>query len=186
MNYYELLQITPDASIEVIKAAYKALVKKYHPDNGHKDGNEKLQLLNEAYEILSDVNKRKLYDTTLRKENDQGFVHEQSDKKNDEDIFYEQQTEVRETGESAYQSKFGHAVHSFFQGVSQELQKNRQIEENAYFEGQQMDDYELTDAFKKNYGWRRNGYARVLEERGFLNKYNGRWVPTEEFKRMWR
>ena len=49
-----------------------------------------------------------------------------------------------------------------------------------------MDDYELTDAFKKNYGWRRNGYARVLEERGFLNKYDGRWVPTEEFKRMWR
>ena len=33
-NYYEILEVKNDASDEVIKAAYKALIKKYHPDNG--------------------------------------------------------------------------------------------------------------------------------------------------------
>ena len=33
-NYYEILEVTPEASEEVIKAAYKALVKRMHPDNG--------------------------------------------------------------------------------------------------------------------------------------------------------
>lgn len=65
MNYYEVLEITPNASEEVIKAAYKALVKKYHPDNGNVNGTEKLQLINEAYKTLSDATLRKQYDKTL-------------------------------------------------------------------------------------------------------------------------
>lgn len=65
MNYYEILEVSTNASKEVIKNAYRALIKKYHPDSytGNKIYAEnKLKEINEAYEVLSDDNKRLLYD----------------------------------------------------------------------------------------------------------------------------
>lgn len=55
LNYYEILEITQDASQEVIKAAYKALVKKFHPDNINRkrDENRTIEEINMAYEVLS-------------------------------------------------------------------------------------------------------------------------------------
>lgn len=67
-TYYELLQITEDASDEVIKASYLALVKKYHPDNNpgfKKESEEIITNLNHAYEILSDPIKKSEYDRSL-------------------------------------------------------------------------------------------------------------------------
>lgn len=70
-NYYELLQIDKNASPEIIEKAYKTLVKKYHPDLQSEtlknNCEEILKKINEAYEILSDVNKRKLYDSSIYK-----------------------------------------------------------------------------------------------------------------------
>lgn len=68
MTYYDLLEIQPSASEEVIKMAYKALVKKYHPDvyKGDKDyAEEMIQKINAAYEILSDKEKRSMYDREI-------------------------------------------------------------------------------------------------------------------------
>lgn len=65
MNYYEILEVSVNASKEVIKNAYRALTKKYHPDsyNGNKEfAQEKMKKINEAYETLIDDNKRLLYD----------------------------------------------------------------------------------------------------------------------------
>ena len=65
MNYYEILEVSTNASKEVIKNAYRALIKKYHPDSymGNKlYAENKLKKINEAYEVLSDDNKRLLYD----------------------------------------------------------------------------------------------------------------------------
>lgn len=68
-NYYEILEVDKDASPEVIKKAYSTLAKKYHPDlqpEGLKDSSEeKFKLINEAYEVLSDTEKRKQYDAEL-------------------------------------------------------------------------------------------------------------------------
>ncbi len=64
-NYYELLEISTNASDEVIRMAYKALVKKYHPDsyNGDLDETQKIMAeINQAYEVLSDREKRAEYD----------------------------------------------------------------------------------------------------------------------------
>jgi len=57
MNPYEVLGVSPNASDEEIKRAYKELVKKYHPDKYHNNpladlAEEKLQEVNEAYDIL--------------------------------------------------------------------------------------------------------------------------------------
>lgn len=67
-NYYDWLEISKNASPEVIEKAYKALVKKYHPDlyEGNKqEAEEILKKINEAYGVLSDIDKRAQYDTTL-------------------------------------------------------------------------------------------------------------------------
>lgn len=68
-NYYEILQVTPEASKEVIAMAYKALVKKYHPDNMQNnpdEATEMLKQLNEAFDVLSDDVKRTEYDNALK------------------------------------------------------------------------------------------------------------------------
>ncbi|MGE0491890.1 MAG: DnaJ domain-containing protein [Vulcanimicrobiota bacterium] len=61
-DYYEILQVAPDAEPEVISFAYKALAKKYHPDHRGPDGQEKMALINEAYEVLRDPARREAYD----------------------------------------------------------------------------------------------------------------------------
>lgn len=63
-DYYEILGISRDATDEDIKKAYRNLAKKYHPDlhPGDKEAEQKFKEINEAYEILSDPNKRAQYD----------------------------------------------------------------------------------------------------------------------------
>ncbi|MFX0074562.1 MAG: DnaJ domain-containing protein [Candidatus Hermodarchaeota archaeon] len=63
-NYYEILEVEKDASEEEIKLAYRRLAKKFHPDLNQSDPNakEKFIKLHEAYDILSDPQKRKIYD----------------------------------------------------------------------------------------------------------------------------
>lgn len=62
-NYYEILGVKKDASIDTIKKAYKTLARKYHPDvNKDKDAEEKFKEITEAYNVLSDEKKRKAYD----------------------------------------------------------------------------------------------------------------------------
>lgn len=72
MNYYELLQVDKKASKEIIDKAFKVLAKKYHPDAQEEDKKEwaeqKFKELNNAYEVLSNEEKRMEYDSTLEDE----------------------------------------------------------------------------------------------------------------------
>jgi len=63
-TYYQILEVAPNATIEEIKVSYKKLALKLHPDKNldKPDATEKFQELLEAYEILSDPEKRKAYD----------------------------------------------------------------------------------------------------------------------------
>ena len=63
-DYYEVLGISRSADKDAIKKAYRKMAKKYHPDSnaGNPDAEEKFKEVTEAYNVLSDPEKKKLYD----------------------------------------------------------------------------------------------------------------------------
>ena len=77
-DYYGILGVSPDASQEEIKRAYRSLAKQYHPDTNHGNpaSEEKLKEINEAYDILGDKEKRRLYDFQVSRSPKYEFVQD--------------------------------------------------------------------------------------------------------------
>ncbi len=65
-DYYEFLQISPNAQAETVHRVYRFLASRYHPDNPETGDPEKFLLLNRAYEVLSEPMRRAQYDEFLR------------------------------------------------------------------------------------------------------------------------
>ncbi|QLH06592.1 DnaJ domain-containing protein [Nitrosopumilus ureiphilus] len=65
-NYYEVLDISRDATQDEIKKKFRELAKKTHPDKTKKDSEGEMIKLNKAYEVLSDKESREKYDKYLK------------------------------------------------------------------------------------------------------------------------
>ncbi len=94
-DYYEIIGVEKNASLQQIKKAYRSLALKYHPDrvqeSEKKQAEEKFKEISEAYGVLSDPKKRELYDQYGHSGIDQKFTSEdifrQADFSGFEDIF---------------------------------------------------------------------------------------------------
>ena len=66
-DYYEVLGVGRNADAAQIKKAYRKLAKKYHPDTnaGNAEAEQKFKEVTEAYDVLGDEEKRKMYDCLL-------------------------------------------------------------------------------------------------------------------------
>jgi curved DNA-binding protein CbpA len=62
VNYYDLLQINPQADVDAIDRIYRILSARYHPDNNQTGDAERFALLTEAHQVLTDPLKRRDYD----------------------------------------------------------------------------------------------------------------------------
>jgi len=69
IDYYGILEVSPKASLDVIRAAHKALVHRYNLEHDSEDQSEALKLrnLNVAYDVLSDPDNREAYDQELNR-----------------------------------------------------------------------------------------------------------------------
>ena len=71
VDYYEILQISPNAEPETVHRVFRLLAQRYHPDNAETGNEAQFRALNDAYRVLSDPEQRARYDvihTRLRQE----------------------------------------------------------------------------------------------------------------------
>ncbi len=156
-NYYEILEVSKNASKEVIEKAYKVLAKKYHPDlqeeSQKKIAEEKMKLINEAYEILSDDERRKNYDIQLEKIGQKyNNVNKQNEEiiNNEEDFYEEEHILTRE-----------------------EIKEQRKQEKRAQMEYQEEQDriyknYMRSLGYKVKEKWTLKKIIRLLKALGIL------------------
>ena len=79
---YEILEVSENASPEIIEKAYKTLAKKYHPDLQEEANKSKaeamMKKINEAYDVLGNEEKRKTYNAELEAKREQEEIERQS------------------------------------------------------------------------------------------------------------
>jgi curved DNA-binding protein CbpA len=62
---YQVLQVSPDASPDIVRAAHRVLAARYHPDNRQTGDSQKFREVNEAYEVLKTAGDRARYDAGI-------------------------------------------------------------------------------------------------------------------------
>ena len=159
---YEILEVSENASKEIVEKAYKVLAKKYHPDlqaEGDKqEAEKKMKQINEAYEVLSDEEKRKEYDLKLIQERRREEVRKQlQEDYNQNQRRQPQQMQTRPMSEQEYRE----ALKRQYQERREEQERQRQMQEQ----------------YEQRYQQAYEGYLRSL---GYRIKYKWTWKRFRE------
>ena len=162
-NYYEILEVSEKASKEVIEKAYRVLAKKYHPDGKPQEektkAEQKMKQINEAYDILSNEEKRKQYDSQLQLQKQQ--EEERKSK--------EAQRKMQETYEQMLQEEREHSGNKEEYGQNRVTREKKNpsytASENSRMASAKAIQSQMQRAYRQAYNdyWRSKGY-RVKEK----------------------
>jgi curved DNA-binding protein CbpA len=120
IDYYAILNISIDANQSAIKTAFKEQAIKWHPDKniGH-DTTQRMQLINEAYLILKDIEARKLFDVEYRK-----YTKYQSQSKSNQEQKNRTQSEQENNSEHKNDDPFEDKTYEIFDDVLKKWMDN--------------------------------------------------------------
>lgn len=192
-NYYKILHIADFAEMEVVKAAYKAMTKLYHPDVNKTVDPSMMVNINLAYEVLGNPESKSKYDAELRQYQradtsgrTSNTTTENHSKQPSKDTDYESgKPEV-----PVFKSKFANTVFSAARFVGQSfissINQFQKDYENAYIHASELSNERLVKLYLNSVGAKRNGYAQALIDRGLLYRENGKLVPSYTFKQIVR
>ena len=137
-NYYEILEVSENASPEVIEKAYKTLVKKYHPDlqpsEKKQEAENKIKMINEAYDTLSNSQKKETYDRQLKmqkiKEEQKRTIKNPLHTKQETDTNFAKQQEeynraINEAYNNAYQNAYQQAYINNLKNMGYQIKYER-------------------------------------------------------------
>ena len=169
MNYYKILEVDRDASPEVIEKAYKTLAKKYHPDlqesNMKQESEEKLKLINEAYETLSNPILREKYNASLT----QNEISEED--------FYKSTQENQNLYSQLSNLKHNTTYNNKENTIPFDKEFQKQEEYQNQYEKQLEYESQMQQAREKAY---HDAYIQDLKNRGYKIKYKK--TPRDHLK----
>ena len=176
-NYYDILQINQNASPEIIEKAYKTLVKKYHPDlqeeNNKKEAEEILKEINEAYEILSNSDKKALYDQNLKNETisqeDYDKIYHQNEALKEELNNLKNNTSNTTTSSNINLNSFNTNYNKKSQLNQEDIDRIKKEEQELEYKKRQLQYQEqIEQARQKAY---HDAYIQDLKNHGYRIKY---------------
>lgn len=152
---YDILEVSRKASKEIIEKAYRTLAKKYHPDlqtsENREYAEEMMKKINDAYDILSNEEKRNEYDRKLEEQEEQAIHYENMNYSNqNQNNIYRQQTVENESKSDEFDWR------SQFANLSPKEKKRliKKIEKEANEEyRKQYEDYFRSLGFRIKHRW---------------------------------
>ena len=197
---YDILEVSRKASKEVIEKAYKTLAKKYHPDLQTAENKEiaekRMKEINEAYDVLSDEQKRKEYDEKLEAEDERKKQEEYINYQNNsgtQNVRYESNMQTSGSDNSGnYSNPNNYSNQDFdwrkaYANLSKKgqrkIMKEVQKEANAEYR-KQYEDYFRSLGYKIKHKWTFKDFLTVILVIGVLVIIVGvLWLipPTHEY-----
>ena len=176
-NYYEILEVNKKASPETISKVYKYLAKKYHPDTNpenKQEAEEKFKEISEAYEILSNEEKRKEYDMEL-----ENYQSENTPQTVSLEDFIKLRDYCKQLENALKESSFGKGNNSADNYFSSESASSQcqSANEYAYRAEEQAREQAYHDAVDRAY---HDAYVNSLRSMGYKIKYKKTF--KEQFK----
>lgn len=169
-NYYEILQVNEKASKEIIDKVYRTLAKMYHPDANPEEkkkwAEEKFKEINEAYEILSDKDKRTKYDEQLETErnkinNDTENVRNMYKKLYEENMYLKRQLQQKAQSNNVQTSNTKTTENNHRDTVGR---SNTYNENNYYHNIEEEAERKIDETVQKAY---RDAYTRRMKDYGY-------------------
>jgi len=175
-NLYDILQVSENASSEIIEKAYKTLVKQCHPDlqpaEKKAQAEALMKELNEAYEVLSDPEKKARYDRERAEMKKQA-----EERRRQAEHVRQQQTMSRQTQQSYGQPRPETRQTSAPQQEQEDLMGHMGNIAKSIFSRQRREQRKMENAYREGY---QEAYAQYWRSQGFRVKEPWTWKRVKE------